>query len=414
MTKFKDYHRNIKVRIAHIFFSDIIAGAIMPFLAIYFANHYGAKVAGLLLLMNVCIGMFVGLYGGYYADLVGRKKLMVIAAVIRTIAFVVMAAANSPWMTSPELTYVMTILIGASFGLDGPAAEAMLIDITKPKERKGVFSLIYWSFNLAFTLGSIGGALMFQHYLFELLIFITVSTLIATLLIVFFIEETLKVKEAPKQKHVLKHMYTSYKEVASDKVFISFVLAGMLLQSLELHLENYIAVRLYAEMPEQSFFHFTFSGVEMLGFLKAENTIIVVLLTLYITRWITKYHEGRTLLSSIVVYTIGYSVVSYSNNIWVLFIFMFFATVGELMRVPIQQEYLASIPTEDKRSAYLAVNGMLFYGAMMISSMFITLGSFLSNEMMSAFIFGSGMVAFIILFRLIPDLELRKKSASQK
>ncbi|MBO8157587.1 MAG: MFS transporter [Bacillaceae bacterium] len=408
MTKFRDYHRNVKIRIVQIFLSDTVAGAIFPFLAIYFSDHFGATLTGILLIINVILAMFVGLYGGYYADLIGRKRLMVIAGIMRMGAFFVIAAVNSPWFTSPEITYIMTVLIWSSFGLDGPAAEAMLIDITKPKERKGVFSLIYWSFNLAFAVGGIVGALMFTNHLFLLLLGLSVSMLISNILVIFFIEETLENPATERQTKVIRKMMKSYREVAGDRVFMMFVLAGLFIQSLELHLENYIAVRLHNEMPEQSVFGFSVSGVEMVGFLKSENTILVVLLTVFITGMVSKMKDGQTMLISILIYSVGYAVVSYFNNIWILFIFMAVATIGELMRVPVQQEYLASIPPDDKRSSYLAVNGLLFYGASIISSLFVSLGAVLSTEIMGILIFGSGLMGLVIMKGILPQLEERK------
>jgi MFS transporter, DHA1 family, multidrug resistance protein B len=408
MTRFRDYHINVKVRIAQIFLSDMVAGAIFPFLAIYFAGFFGAKITGILLLINVIVGMVVGLYGGYYADRVGRKKLMVVAGLIRMAAFIVMALVNSPLHTSPEITFLMALLVFASFGLDGPAADAMIIDITKPKERKGVYSLLYWSFNLAFAVGGILGALTFKNFLFELLLALAISSILSNILVIFVIKETIQNPDTSKQTKVLRNMFKSYKEVAGDKVFIYFVLAGLLMQSLENNLENYIGVRLDNEMPTQSLFTMDVTGVEMLGFLKSENTIIVVILTVFITKWVAKKREDLTFLSSILIFTVGYVAVSYFNNIWLLFIFMAVATIGELMRVPIQSDFLASIPTDDKRSSYMAVNGMVFNGSMMLSSLFITLSAFLNKEMMSLLILGCGLISMFIIKSILPDLKARR------
>ncbi|MRH42184.1 MFS transporter [Aquibacillus halophilus] len=414
MTRFRDYHKNVKIRIIQIFFSDMVAGAIFPFIAIYFSEYYGATITGLLLFINVVIGLIVGLYGGYYADLIGRKKLMIIAGFIRMFAFIVMAIANSPLFISPELTFLMALLVGSSLGLDGPAADAMIIDITKPSERKGVYSLIYWSFNLAFAVGGILGALTFKNYLFELLVVLSISSLLSNILVIFFIEETLRKIETVRQKQVLLNMFKSYKEVAGDKLFLYFILAGLLLQSIENQMENYIGIRLNQEMPQQSLLFIDVTGIEMVGFLKAENTIIVVLLTVFITRWVSKLKEERTFLLSIFIFTTGYVAVSYFNNVWVLLLFMAIATIGELMRVPIQQDFLASIPTDDKRSSYMALYGMVFYGSMMVSSIFVSLGALFNSETMSLLILLTGFIGLMIIKRILPELKTRRDNVSLK
>src|SRR5690606_10615194 len=232
-------------------------------------------------------------------------------------------------------------------------------------------------------------------------------------LVIFFIQETMEKRETTKQKRVWRTMYQSYKQVAGDKLFVAFIFSGILLQSLENPLENYIAVRLDNEMPTQSFFLLDVSGVEMLGFLRTENTIIVVLFTVLITKIISKFREDRTYLFSIFVFTVGYVGVSYFNNIWLLFMFMFLATIGELMRVPIQSDYLASIPSDDKRSSYMAVYGLVFNGSMLLSSFFVTLGAFLNKEMMSFLILGIGLLGYMISAKILPDLKARRNLVHQ-
>ncbi|WP_182199089.1 MFS transporter [Paraliobacillus salinarum] len=408
MNVFRNYHRNIKIRIGQIFLTDMVAGAIFPFIAIYFANYFGATITGILLIVNVLISLVVGLYGGYYSDLIGRKKLMVIAGIIRMVAFAIMTFANSAIWLSPEITFVMAILITASFGLDGPAADAMIIDITKPNERKGVYALLYWSFNLAFAVGGILGALTFNDYLFELLLTMTMTSVASNILIIFFISETMDKSVTIDNKNVLKQMFHSYKNVAGDKLFILFVFAGLLIQSIENQLENYIAIRLDNDMPVQEIFGFGVSGVEMVGFLKSENTIIVVVLTVFITKLVSRFNEGNTFLWSIAIFTMGYVGISFFDNVWVLFGFMILATVGELMRVPIQSDFLASIPTDDKRSSYMAVYGLVFNGSMMISSFFVTLGGIFSKETMSILIMLCGLTGFIIMKYIMNDLKARR------
>lgn len=414
MQSFRYYHRNIKIRIGQIFLTDLVSGAIFPFIAIYFAEFFGATITGILLTVNVVISLFVGLYGGYYSDLIGRKKLMVIASILRTIAFLIMTLANSTLWLSPEVTFLMAILITASFGLDGPAADAMIIDITKPSERKGVYSLLYWSFNLAFALGGILGALTFSDYLFELLSVMSITSMLSTILVIFFISETMEKSTHAANTSVLKSMFTSYRDVAGDKLFILFVIAGLLIQSIENQLENYIAIRLNNDMPIQEIIGFSFSGVEMVGFLKSENTILVVLLTVFITKLVTRLKEGTTFLWSIVIFTLGYVGISYVNNIWLLFGFMVMATIGELMRVPIQSDFLASIPTDDKRSSYMALYGLVFNGSMMISSFFVTLSGLFSKEMMSLLIALCGLLGFVIMKYIMHDLKARRDIQAAK
>jgi MFS transporter, DHA1 family, multidrug resistance protein B len=83
------------------------------------------------------------------------------------------------------------------------------------------------------------------------------------------------------------------------------------------------------------------------------------------------------------------------------------------MRVPIQQGLLASIPTDEKRSSYMAFNGLTYYGSAIISSLFVTLSSFFSNEIMSLLIFVCGLLGYIIIKAILPELKNRQMRHEQ-
>ncbi|MRH41668.1 MFS transporter [Aquibacillus halophilus] len=417
--RFRDFHPNIKLRIIFGFFTEIIGSMIFPFMAIYFAVHFGAKLTGILLIINIIIGSLVGFYGGYLSDIMGRKKLMVIAEVLRVVSFIVMTLANSPWFESPILTFVMFVVGSICWGIEGPATDAMLIDVSKPAERKLMYSIMYWSANLSIAVGGAVGAFLFEDYLFELFIGMTIMSIIVTFVLIFFIQESFFPDQATKEKkrtgkfQVFTDVIQSYKTVAGDKVFILFVIAGLFIQSLEFQLTNYIAVRLHEQMPDQNLFQWSIDGLKMTGILRTENTILVVIFAALVMKLIQRYKDKHVFLTSIVLFAIGYTAISYFDNIWVLFIAMVIATIGELMRVPVQQSYMAAIPPDDKRSSYMAVGAFTYQGSMILASLSVTLGAYLSKETMSIFILCTGVIGFLIIQRIIPSLEQRVKDQEE-
>ncbi|AYC30080.1 MDR family MFS transporter [Paenisporosarcina cavernae] len=411
--RFRDFHPNIKLRIIFGFFSEIIGSMIFPFMAIYFTIHFGAKLTGILLIVNVIIGALVGFYGGYLSDKVGRKKLMVAAEGIRFVSLIVMTIANSPWFESPMITFLMFLVSSICWGIVGPATDAMLIDVSKPPERKLMYAIMYWSANLSIAIGGTIGAFLFESYLFELFIGMTIMSAILFIVITFFITESYipKKSEGPTEKtNALKeigYMFKSYKVVALDKIFLLFMLAGMFIQSLEMQLTNYIAVRLHQDMTDQTFLLWSIDGLKMTGLLRTENTVLVVLFAALVMKWIQSYKDKSVFLWSIVLFTVGYTTISYFNNVWILFIAMLIATIGELMRVPVQQSYMAALPPDDKRSSYMAVLGFSFQGSMILASISITLSAYFSREVMSLLLLLTGVLGYIIIARIIPALEQR-------
>ncbi len=407
--RFRDFHINIKIRIIETFLSRLVGGMVFPFMAIYLSSHFSAKLAGIMLMFNVIIGAAVNFLGGYYSDIFGRKKLMASAEVIRFLAFTTMALANSPWFELPLLTFFMMTINSICWGLAGPANQAMLIDVSTPDQRKLMYSITYWATNFSIALGGIAGGFFFKTHLFELFIATSSVACLVAVLVVFFIKEsyTPPAGEA-KPSYLPKGIFTSYGKVLRDKLFVLYCLAGLLIFTVELHLTNFIAIRLSNEMPMQNFLSWTIDGVNMVGFLRTENTILVVITSLFAARMISKFKDGPVLLTGSAMYVIGYTAISYFNNIWVLFAFMLITTIGEVVKVPVQHSYLASIPPADSRSTYMAINGLTFNGGMLVASLFVTLSAFVPSMWISFLILAVGMTGVFIYSIIIPQLEGRK------
>lgn len=405
------FHKNIKIRLLESFLSSAIGSMIFPFMAIYLSKHFGVKLAGLLLLVNVFIGIAMNFFGGYFSDQFGRKKTMVFAETLRLFAFVAMMFCNSPWFFSPIITFFMMTVNSICWGLAGPANQAMLIDVSKPEERKLMYSIMYWSNNLSIAIGGIMGGFLFKTYLFELLLALSIASFITWFLITFFVDESMKTQQSEMKTirlHVNK-MFSNYRDVFQDKLFILYVMAGLLVLSMEFQLTNYISIRITNEFQTQQLMNWHFGGIEMIGFLRTENTILVVIMALFATKIVKKMNDQQTLIWSCVVFVFGYAIISYSNSIWLLFAAMFVATVAEVLRVPVQQNYMAHLPLEETRSSYMAVAGLTFNLAMLICSITVAISAFLSSFATSVFLTSLGVIGIIIFIRIIPALERRVK-----
>ncbi|MFX3616733.1 MAG: MFS transporter [Sporolactobacillus sp.] len=409
--RFRDFHKNIKIRIIEIFTSHFVGNMIFPFMTIYFANHFGERNTGLLLLINVFIGISMALLGGYLSDQFGRRRMMLIAELNRLFAFMVMMLSNSPFFESAGLTFAMTLLNSISWGLAGPAGDAMLIDVSTPEQRKLMYSITYWATNFSIAAGGILGALLFQHYLFELFAVLCLAEIFVVLLVAFFIKETSKplnesIRPGQSRNHVVRIM-SGYARVMKDRLFVLYVLAGILIFSMEQQLTNYIGIRLSDKMPIQHLFFWQVNGLTMLGTLRSENTILVVILMLMVTRIGRHLDDQLTLISSCFLFSIGYGALSYFNNVWILLFFMFLLTLAEVFRVPVEQSYAAALPPKEARSIYMAFNGLKFNAAMLISSLTIYLSAFLTKLETSLLITGIGLCGTFIYYLLIPALDRR-------
>jgi MFS transporter, DHA1 family, multidrug resistance protein B len=402
--RFQDLHRNIKIRIITSFITRIVGTMIFPFMAIYFSMKFGQVLAGLLLIVNVLVSLFTGFYGGYIADRVGRKKVMVIAQAIQVCAFAVMALANSPLLDSAWLTFCMMLVSSLSSGLMNPAAEAMLIDVSTPENRKFMYSLNYWSINLSIALGAIVGGLLFKSHRFELFLALTAVSFFTWVLVTYWMTESLEAKreqEGTLKRNVLLNVIENYRSVTHDKTFMLYVAASTCILSLEFQIHNYIGVRLNEEFAVRTIrfwegFSFELTGIRMLSWLTTENTVLVVLLSIWLTRRMKKFDDYKVFFGGLILYSAGYALVGVSNSMVILMSATLLYTIGELLYVPIRQSFLADIADDEKRSSYMAMNGLVFQAAKISGSLGLTIGAFLPSWTMGSLYLLMGVLGMLL------------------
>ncbi|HEU5138459.1 MAG TPA: MFS transporter [Bacillales bacterium] len=409
-------HPNIQIRLAVEFLTTLASMAVIPFVAVYFVGRIGETVVGLMLMAIVLAGIIGGFVGGYYSDKWGRKKLMMVADGANMLMYIGIAFVNSPWYDSPYVAFLFFLPAMFFGGFMGPVAKAMIIDVSTPEIRKFVFTMSYWSMNLAVAIGGTLGAFLFEEYHFELFLGVAVVSFVSLLITMFFISETYfpdSHADAGEENVRKGGVFSSYGGVARDKIFMMFVAAGVLLFSLDQQLTNYIGVRLGKEVSSQVLFSagsfdFRIDGIKMLGFLQTENTLVVVLFTVLVAALMKRYADHWILYTGIGLFTIGYFALGLSVNPWILFAAMAVISIGEVMFIPVMETYLADLAPEDKRSSYMAVNRLTSYGAMMIAAVFVTLGAVWPFWVIAGLFLVMGGTGLFLFQRIVPGLHARR------
>ena len=417
--KFRDFHPNVRIRIIISFFGGLMSIMVMPLMAIYFSERLGAGLTGFLLFMNVAAGLVSGFYGGYLSDRIGRKLLMVLSEAGMLVSYAVMAISNSPWLESVWLTFAGVLAVNVCWGFFGPSSDAMMLDVSRPEERKYIYAIQYWSNNLSTALGGMIGAFLFRDYLFELLIALTVMGVLSTAATMLFIKETFS-KELADRKQAeaagWKDLLRSYRTVLKDRTFVIFVTASMLFVSVEFHLGNYVSVRLAEQMQVQDLLHWfgravQIDGVTMIGMLRTENTLLVVLLALVARQLLGRLRDSHMLYGGLALYVFGYAFIAYSGQAWPLLVAMLLATLGEVVYVPVKQAYLGDIPPKEARSTYMAVYGLNYKGAWMIASLTVMAGGLLPAGVIGVLVFVCGAAGTLMMAFIMKDLRKRRATA---
>ncbi|MFE2377493.1 MFS transporter [Streptomyces sp. NPDC059398] len=420
---FRQLHPNIKLRMGVGFVQRLLSVMLVPLMVIHLAALYGAAAAGVLTLLVAAAGIASNFVGGHLADIVGRKPLLVAGEAGAAVSFAALALANSPWWQSGVATFVFYLVNTCLSGAATPAADAMMVDVSTPESRPLVYTINYWSINMAFTVGAlVGGFLYGGHFALLLTGGAALSVLTAFVTWRWLAETAPSLDPAlagtpdavePPAGGIMP-MLRGYLSVARDHVFFRLLVAAVLTRSIEVQISYYIAVRLSAHFPRQTLAGLgawtpRLDGVAMLGVLRAVNTALVVALALFANSLFRKLSDRARLYVGIALFTAGYMVWAVSDSGWVLIAAAVVLTVGEVVNVPVKQAILADLVDPAARSKYMAAYGLNARIGLLVGSLFVTLGA-LVPPLGISLLYGMFGVAAIVLYRSL--LRLRESRAA--
>lgn len=414
---FRALHPNIKLRLGVGFVQRLLGIMLMPLMVIHLAALYGAAAAGVLTLVVAAAGIASNFLGGHLADVYGRKPLMVAGEVGAALTFGLLALANSPWWQSGAVTFVLFLLNTCLASAATPAAEAMMIDVSTPENRNFVYTVNYWSINLAFTAGALIGGFFYGEH-FTLLLTAAAALSAATALVTWWWIAESAPESAKDQAAGIPAMLRGYLAVSRDRVFLRLLAAATFSRAIEVQIGYYIAVRLADDFPEQALAGLdrwfpAVDGVAMLGILRAVNTALIVVFALFAGSMFRRLPDRVRLYAGLTVFTAGYMVLAVSNSGWVLIAAAVLLTVGEIANVPVKQALLADLVDPASRTKYLAAYGLNARIGLLIGSLCVTVGAFLSPVGMSLLYAAFGLGAILVYRSLLPLRDARQAAAEQ-
>lgn len=407
---FNKFHPTIRIRLLLLFITSLATMAVIPYLIIYLSHQVGTLVTGILFLFVMLANVIGSLMGGFISDRIGRKKVILSAELIIFLGFIGVAFANSPWYLSPYVTFVFFLFIQFSSGSSLPVYQALIIDITSPEDRRTVYTYSYWIRNTAIAIGSLIGAFLFFDYPFYLFLGVALCTLISVFITFLFIQETYTPNiEANHEKtnSSVKSIIHSYRIIFSQRAFTIFSIASLFIISVEEQLTNYIGVRLTKEInnPVPFFINLSWEidGANLLGLLKAENTLLVVFLTVIIGRVMQKFQDRSILLIGLLFFFVGYVVISFNTTPYILILAMLLASIGEIMYMPIKQTLLANLVPNESRSTYLAFYEISSIIGISTAGIFMIISSWLPAIVLTLMMGIMGIMSITIFYKLTKD-----------
>jgi MFS family permease len=350
-------------RVWTLFYGRIISSlgfsVVMPFLSIYLHNELGISmtIVGMVLLISAVVGALGQIVGGELADIMGRRKIMIIAMAARSTMFLALAYVISGGAD----IFVITIMVSLS-SLAGsffePASSALIADVVEPKKRLEAYGLLRIGGNIGWTLGPLlGGLLSMISYPF-LFIISAAATGTVSIIVFMFVAESIS-SSARRQKLSLRDLG----RLRNDHRFLAFCL---------------ISIPLFMMFGQMASNYAVFS-TEIIGITNAEigyiyavNGLMVVFMQFPISRSINHLRMTKAMAAGSLLYAIGYGIVGltpyigmgvptwlFSPGFLYLAMCMFIVTMGEMIVSPSSMTLVAKMSPESERGRYQGMYGLV-------------------------------------------------------
>lgn len=328
-------------------FIDHVGGTMLfPFFSLYITQKFnvGMTEAGIVLGIFALSGLFGQMIGGALTDKFGRRNLIIFGLIFSALSTLTLGLVKDFSVLIP-----LAVVIGLLSDMAGPAHGAMIADILPEQKRQEGFGILRVVGNMAWIIGpTIGGFVAAKSFLALFIIDAIISCFVALLFFLFISETKPETHEEHKQESLFK-TFLGYGKVVTNKAFMAFLVALILMGLVYQQMYNSLSVYL------RDVHNIDPSGY---GFLLTASAIVVILFQFSVTRYIKNKAPFVIMAVGTLFYMVGFSMFGFVSAYWLFVAAIIVVTMGEMLVVPTSQVLVAGFAPEDMRGRYMGVFGM--------------------------------------------------------
>lgn len=340
---------------------------VVPFLTLYLSQQlqlgdlFATRTMGLF-----GLGSLGGaLLGGYLADHVGRRPVMLTALFGGAATMLLLSRLSS----GPAIM-VGVVLLALISDLYRPAAQAMMADLVPPLQRPYSFTLIYVAINLGFAVGPAVAGTLLKHTSFTaLFIGDAATTLTYGVMVVFLLGETMQMARsgstatgnpAPVSAPAARvggHWH-DWARIFHDGKFMMLCLASLLISLV--YMQAMSTFPLYARNHGVS--------PDVFGRILAINGLMIAVLQIPFSHFLQRFDRRVLLPLAACLTALGFGLKAGAGSAPAFAGCVIIWTIGEMIQVPLTSPMIAAIAPADLRARYMGVFSVSFSGANMVAA----------------------------------------------
>jgi MFS family permease len=339
---------------------------VFPFLTIYLVGQFGASAteAGLVVGAYSVCSIFSGAAGGWLADRVGRRPVMIVSVGLTGIVVALMGRAPD----LPTIT-ALTMVLGLVDPAFVPAARAAIADVVPVEKRPRAYGLLNVAYAVGWIVGpAVGAGLATLGYS---LLFTVSGAFIGAYAVIAFIwlRETLPAKR--RSPHETRPMGATEEAIdpgiplrpagggAADDPSFSRARVGAFMRFLPIAAVVHGVIFLWVTVLPIHVSRDFGVATGAWGLLFSLNGILIVVFQLRISSAVEGRSKAGIMAAAVLVYAIGMMVVSALATplpvMPALAVAIVLFTIGEMLLFPTEPAFVSDLSPADRRGRYQGI-----------------------------------------------------------
>ena len=348
-------------------FVTAMGSLIWPMLTLILKSklQFDAQQVALWFLVFSILQLPFSLLGGRLTDTYNKRDLIILFDVISVSLYIITAILPlSPFS-------LVVYFVGSLFqGMEWPAYDSLIADLTSDHDREKAYSLQYLGSNLGVVFAPTIGGLLFNNYLWLAFLISGLAILSSTVLIFFFIPRTME-KAQITNTYEAQDTGSLLQVVKGRKILLVYVVITC------------ISAIVYAQfnylLPIQMDEVFLTQGAMLFGILTSINGFVVICCTPLLTQLTLKWADLDRIRLGTALEILGIcSYFFYKNNLTLYILSMVVFTLGEILNTLGSSPFISKRVPATHRGRFVS-----------ISNIFTTLSSSL----------GSAVIGRIVVFQ---------------
>ncbi|MEM7383840.1 MAG: MFS transporter [Verrucomicrobiota bacterium] len=306
---------------------------VVPFMALYLTSQgYTPGQAGTGIAAFGVGSFFASFLGGYLTDRIGRRNTIALSMYLGASGMICLALAQSYWAIVLAAAYT-----GFAGCLSHPATQSLVADLVPADLRLRAYATLRLAVNTGFALGASAAGILAKYSYTWLFIGDAITSATFATLALFFLPHGIRTS---KEK---AGWGPALRSIRKDHHLLVLILTTA------------IVAMVFDQLHATFGLQVTSSGftTDTYGFLLGLNGALIVLFELPLTSYLTRFNPRRVIALGYVLLGLGFVVLTVAQSLPALILCVTLYTIGEMLWLPTNSMYIASLAPEDMRGRYM-------------------------------------------------------------